>query len=73
MSRDARYHAAARARDAFLRAAAALTEPLTDQTLAFALLEGAIGLAACAEADAANEPARQLVFGYLRHLRPEAT
>jgi hypothetical protein len=33
-----------RARDAFLRAAAALTDPPTVETLAFAIIEGARGL-----------------------------
>ena len=40
-----------RARDAFLRAAAALTEAATPNVLAFALLEGAIGMNAVANAD----------------------
>lgn len=39
------------ARRAFIRAAAALTEIPTTETLAFALLEGAIGLKRVSDAD----------------------
>ena len=45
-----RFHAD-RARDAFLRAAASLTEPRTTALVAFALLEGAIGLMELAKSD----------------------
>lgn len=41
----------ARAKDKFLRAAAALTEPCTAEHLAFALEEGALGLHYLAKAD----------------------
>lgn len=55
-----RQRVAARARDGFLRAAAALTEPPTAGVLAFALLEGSIALLAIAEADVGEE-AREIV------------
>lgn len=51
MKYSERHQALDQARDQFLRAAAALTELRSDETVAFALLEGAIGLIQLAKAD----------------------
>lgn len=56
-----------RARQALLRAAAALTEPATHQVLAFALVEAATGLLCIARADV-DEAGRALAEARLRDL-----
>lgn len=53
------------ASDAFLRAAAVLTEWPQNGSLAFALLEAVIGLRAIASADT-DESAKELVVGMLK-------
>lgn len=50
----------ARAKDRFLRAAAALTEPATEEHIAFALEEAAIGLHYLAKADHDERGLRRL-------------
>lgn len=54
------------ARDAFLRAAAALTEPITAGVVAFALLEASIGLLRLAECDDDEQSGRARVEDRLR-------
>lgn len=56
-----RRRAANLARNAFLRAAAALTEPLTTGVVAFALLEASIGMLSLAKADDDEQSARARV------------
>lgn len=57
-----------RARDAFLKAAAALVDPTNlDEALAFALVEGATGLVSVAKADPHNRALR-LVQNQLRQI-----
>lgn len=69
-----RRHAANLARDAFTRAAAALTEPLTADVVAFALLEASIGMLRLAEADDDEQSARCRVEDRVRAAtRLEAT
>lgn len=55
------------ARDAFLRAAAALTEYPTSDVLAFALLEGSFGLKQLAEADE-DKRAHDIVIAKLEEI-----
>jgi hypothetical protein len=66
-----RHHALDEARDLFLRAAAALTEFRTEETIAFALLEGAIGLVQLAKADPEYK-ARDRVLEAVRLAQKEA-
>lgn len=61
---DHRHELLRQARDSFLRAGAALTEAPTDENLAFALLEGALGLRRIAQADE-ERTASGLLLGYL--------
>lgn len=57
---ESRHRARDRARDCFLRAAAAMTEPPKVGNVAFALLEASLGMLALAELDV-DEGARKLV------------
>jgi hypothetical protein len=57
-----------RAKTAFIRAAAALTEAPTVEALAFALQEGALGLLHVGEADA-DGTARDLVLASIASIR----
>lgn len=61
-----RRRAADLARDAFLRAAAALTEPVSAGVVAFALLEASIGLLRLAECDDDEQSGRARVENRLR-------
>jgi len=59
-----------RAKNAFLRAAAALTESSTSETIAFALIEGSKGLLALAEYDKHEHGARK-AFAYLEERKAD--
>lgn len=61
-----RRRAADLARDAFLRASAALTEPVTAGVVAFALLEASIGLLRLAECDDEEQSGRARVENRIR-------
>lgn len=61
-----RRRAAELARDAFLRAAAALTEPVTAGVVAFALLEASVGLLRLAECDDEEQSGRARVEQRIR-------
>lgn len=63
---DKRMRAAKRAKDCLLRAAAALTNPLSNEVLAFALLEASVGFARLAEADDESQGGRALFEEFLR-------
>lgn len=61
-----RRRAADLARDAFLRAAAALTEPVSAGVVAFALLEASVGLLRLAECDDDQQSGRARVERRIR-------
>jgi hypothetical protein len=66
MKRDEVEHA----KNSFLRAAAALTEARTKETIAFALVEGSAGLLALAEYDK-GERGKQLALAFLEERMDE--
>lgn len=59
-----------KARDAFIRAAAALTEYPTTEAITFALLEGGLGLVYLAQLDV-DEKGRRNVLEFIKQSREE--